>query len=310
MKKLISILTYVILLILIIVFVRNNYEDFLNIPKISFFYFSIMLILSLIALYFNGIRIKLFGDYYNITLKLKEWFGLAAVTTMGNYLTPFRAGVAARAVYLKKMYNFSYTSFLTTITASYVVRFLIYGLMGILVLVIIYLNYNFFNLLGSLFFIVVFLGTIFVLLFAPSFSKSKNKFFNWIIKIVNEWKLMSKNPMFLLKLGLVELIFMILLGIRLIFAYKAFNLDITGETMFIIFLISIFSTISIYLGITPGGLGITELIITLFSKLIGFTATQGLYVALLDRLASIIIVFILGPIFSYFLLRKVNDNSS
>ena len=140
MKKLISILTYVILLILIIVFVRNNYEDFLNIPKISFFYFSIMLILSLIALYFNGIRIKLFGDYYNITLKLKEWFGLAAVTTMGNYLTPFRAGVAARAVYLKKMYNFSYTSFLTTITASYVVRFLIYGLMGILVLVIIYLR--------------------------------------------------------------------------------------------------------------------------------------------------------------------------
>ncbi|MBI2667370.1 flippase-like domain-containing protein, partial [Candidatus Woesearchaeota archaeon] len=166
-KYFLTILVYLILAVLTIIFIRNNYGDFASIPEISVFYFSLMILVSFISLFVNGLRIKLFGDYYNINLKKKEWFGLAAVTTMDNYLTPFRGGVAVRALYLRKVYNFPFKSFLTTIVASYTIRILIYSLFGIILSIISLTYYEIFNLWVFILFIGLFLISLIIVLFSP-----------------------------------------------------------------------------------------------------------------------------------------------
>lgn len=299
-KYFLTILVYLILAVLTIIFIRNNYGDFASIPEISVFYFSLMILVSFISLFVNGLRIKLFGDYYNINLKKKEWFGLAAVTTMDNYLTPFRGGVAVRALYLRKVYNFPFKSFLTTIVASYTIRILIYSLFGIILSIISLTYYEIFNLWVFILFIGLFLISLIIVLFSPTFSIRKNKFLNWIIHILNDWRSISKNYKFLIKLGLIEFLFVSFMGIRLFFSYKAFNLSVP---LLVVLIIAILSTLSVFLAVTPAGLGVTELVITLSSAFVGLQLTEGGSVALLDRLSSVIIAFSFGTIFNYILMK-------
>ncbi len=301
MKKSITISVYLVLFILVAIFLKNNYEEFIGIPKISFLYFSLMISISFISMYTNGQRVKLFADYYNIKLKFREWFGLAAVTTMGNYLTPFRGGVAARAFYLKKIHNFPYKSFLTTMAASYIMRFLVYSLFGIILSIFTLSYYNIFNIWIFIIFIGLFLFSLFLVLFSPTFSNKENKFFNWIIQVINEWKPISKDYKLLFKLAIFEFLFVSFMGIRLFFSYKAFNLSVP---LMVVLIIAILSTLSIFLALTPAGLGVTELVITLSSTFIGLTAVEGVYVALLDRLSSVIVAFSFGIISSYILMRN------
>jgi uncharacterized protein (TIRG00374 family) len=62
--------------------------------------------------------------------------------------------------------------------------------------------------------------------------------------------------------------------------------------------------LGILVAITPAGLGIQEAI-TVFSALtIGIGATEALSAALLGRAISLVVLFILGPIFSHYLLRN------
>jgi len=303
MKKLMTLLVYLVLLILLFIFIKNNYNDFTSIPKISFRYLPLMIFLSFLGLYINGIRIKLFSSYYNINLKIKEWMGLAAITVMGNYLTP-RGGVIARGFYLKKIHNFPYATFLTTMTALYIIRFLVYGLSGLLLTVLALIYLNIFNIWIFIAFLLLTLATLFLIFFPPEFRRRNNKILDWIINIINGWKLLSKDSRLLYKLSVYELFFVLIMGTRLFFAYRSFDLSVP---IFIIFIISIFSTISTLISITPAGLGVTEFIITLSSTFLGLTVAEGLQVALLDRLASVIISFSFGLIYSYILMNNSNS---
>ena len=61
------------------------------------------------------------------------------------------------------------------------------------------------------------------------------------------------------------------------------------------------------ISITPAGFGITESL-TIFSALtIGITPVQSLSVAVIRRITRMLILFILGPIFSYLLIKRKPD---
>jgi uncharacterized membrane protein YbhN (UPF0104 family) len=72
-----------------------------------------------------------------------------------------------------------------------------------------------------------------------------------------------------------------------------------------VLVISLFSYFSILINITPSNLGISEATITLASTLLGTSAGAGLTVSLLIRATTILVVFTLGPIYSYLLTREL-----
>src|SRR3989344_2059808 len=189
---------------------------------------------------------------------------------------------------------------------------LVYLVLLILLFIFIKNNYNDFTsipkisfrylpLMIFLSFLLLTLATLFLIFFPPEFRRRNNKILDWIINIINGWKLLSKDSRLLYKLSVYELFFVLIMGTRLFFAYRSFDLSVP---IFIIFIISIFSTISTLISITPAGLGVTEFIITLSSTFLGLTVAEGLQVALLDRLASVIISFSFGLIYSYILMNN------
>jgi len=299
-RKIISILVLILIVIISIYFIRDNLDEFNNIPKVSFSYIIPMTILVILTVFVNGLGIKVFGKYYDIKLGINEWFGLSSITAMGNYMTPFRGGVAARAVYLKKVYNLPYTSFLTTIAASYIVRFFVYGLFGILLSFIIFKSYNFFNkTIISVFFVIIIISFI-ALIIPPTFGKTKYKYLNYIIKVVNEWNIMRKNYSFLFKVLLFDTVVWILASLRLYLAFKSFSFEVP---FLFVLLISILFMLAFFLSITPAGLGIVEAVIAFSAEAIGAGFLPGIYAGILDRIISTIVVFVLGSIFSYTLMK-------
>ena len=91
----------------------------------------LLFLMSVAMLAANGLCLRIFAKKFSIHLKWKEWFGLASVTAMGNYLTPFSGGLVARAAYLKHRYDFPYAHFLAMLAANYMIAFAVISVTGI-----------------------------------------------------------------------------------------------------------------------------------------------------------------------------------
>lgn len=131
-KRIFQILVLIILIVWFAVYFYQNIDDFKQLKIINAVYFVPLCIFFILFLINNGLILKYFLESFKIKLEFKEWFGLSVITTMGNYLTPFRGGAVARAVYLKKIHQFSYSYFLSTLAGIYIVIFLVYSFIGLL----------------------------------------------------------------------------------------------------------------------------------------------------------------------------------
>jgi len=95
-------------------------------------------------------------------------------------------------------------------------------------------------------------------------------------------------------------------ALSLYLEFKVFGMDLSISAA--IFLAAM-GSLSLLISITPGGLGISEAIIVFSASTLGITPIQSLSAALAGRLVSVIVLFILGPIFSYLLIKRgVSDD--
>ena len=191
--NILSIVTLIILIALLIYYIGKNKESFstLTIANPS------LLVILIILFVFSYFLIAILNNELMKALGLKmiigESFALSIITGFYNLITPFRGGMAARAVYLKKKYDFAYVNFLATLSAIYVLIFLVASILG---LVSAWSIYSMTGLISLP--IVVLLGAIFlffsmVILISPNIPEQKNRWLNRFIKVINGWNLIKKT---------------------------------------------------------------------------------------------------------------------
>ena len=119
--------------------------------------------------------------------------------------------------------------------------------------------------------------------------------------MINGWHLIKNNKRLLFFIIVLSSLQILISAWMLQLQFHVFGIGISF--MKVLFLTSI-SSLGIIIGITPAGLGIQEAI-TVFSALtLGISPVQSLSVALLGRAISFVVLFILGPICSWWLLKK------
>ena len=261
----------------------------------------LLIVLRLLFLGLNGYFLKIFARLFNVKLAVWEWFGLAFVTTMGNYLTPFSGGMLVRATYLKVRHAFPYAQFISLLAASYLLTFWVAGVLGLVAVLQLGAVTGGETLL--LIFFAVLVTAVTLIFFLPTFKLPSQ----WrIIKIVNEmlvgWGKIRTNSGLLLRLGSINLVSMLLNGLAFWLAFHALDISVSFPKALLISLSAVFSVV---LTITPGNLGIREAIIGLTGELIGIGVGEGLIVALLIRASTLVSAFTLGPLFSYRLTREL-----
>lgn len=305
-SKIISVLILFLILALAFFFIYKNLSDFKSLTIVSphlIFYIIIFFIINYIII---GIILKELIYPMDVKLSLKEAFQISVVTGFYNLITPFRGGMAARALYLKKKHNFSYSSFFATLSASYVLTFLIAGFLGLLSTYLIYSKEGILSIPLLILFLGAFTSMLLIITVSPKFKPSKNNYINKFINVINGWHLIKSKIKLILTISILTAMQILISSYMLQLQFQVFGIEISF--MKCLFLSSI-GALSILIAITPANLGIAEAI-TVFSALtIGISAAQSLSAAILGRLIQTIILFILGPIFSYILIKPLNSEN-
>ena len=299
-KKFLSIFILCAFVFWLLVYLYLHGTDFKSLSLVSLWLIFILIILIILSYFVIGLTTKILLKPLYIKLGVFESIAMALMTGFYNLITPFKGGFAARAVYLNKKHSSSYTDFVAAISANYIMAFLAAAILGIISSSIIFIYTSNFNLPIFL----IFTATIIICLIMVYFYKilpyTRFKILNYFIAIVNGYYIIRKHRKTIVYTFILSFVQVIIGAIMLMIQFRIFSINLNFiEAVFL----SSIGMVGLILAVTPAGLGINEAIIVFASLILGISPVSSLSAALLGRAVSILVLFILGPIASYLLLK-------
>ncbi len=306
-RNIYKILIYIIVFIGSVYFLYKSKDEFSELRIQNYILILPLIILNILFFISNGLVTKIIIEIFNVRLSFKEWLGLSVTNTLGNYISPFRGGSISNALYLKKRYSFSYTSFISMLSGTYIIIFWINSLVGIISLILTNIFYDIYSSIILILFIFSFISLSFIIIIAPRFPATRHTFINKFIQVINDWNIIRKKVDVLFKISLIAVLNIIIMTLM---SYIEFQLIGIKIGLLKLLVISLFSTFSIFLSITPANLGIREAFSIYSGQLLGIPISQVLAVSIIDRLINFLLSLILGVYYSNILLNKTSENVS
>ncbi|MDY6905676.1 MAG: lysylphosphatidylglycerol synthase transmembrane domain-containing protein [Thermodesulfobacteriota bacterium] len=285
---------------LIVLYIHKNKNVFSVLDSISPLLVVVMIICWLIIYALRGYRIKLLLQLFCVRSDPREWFGITMVGAMSSYLIP-QAGFLAKGGYFKTTKNLSIPNYLSTQIIDYMVLFLSNSLVGISI--IFFVNIEPELKIAITVFFTLFALCFVILYFIRNLGYYIEKRFNSIkaISIIQGILLVYKYPILLFKLIIANILSIFVLGLWYYLAYLSINIHI--QLIDAVFF-GIVLNFSIAVRLTPGNIGIQELILAFLSNLLAVKYVDGLTAAMILRSISIILSFSLGILFYFILLKN------
>ena len=119
---------------------------------------------------------------------------------------------------------------------------------------------------------------------------------------VEGWHEIKKHKSVLVKIFLINLLNILAGAIGMFFAYRVFGIEINFISA--LFLVCV-GALSGLIAITPSNLGISEAVYAFSGLVVGISPVYSISVSVLWRAVHFVIIGILGPIYSYILIRHV-----
>ena len=300
-KKLISAGIVILTIALAVWYISANAEEFLSLRFVSPWHIALMIPIFIVMYFVIGVNTQVLLRPFGLNLRNGEAFALSIMTGFYNLIMPFRGGMAARAIYLKKKHKFPYTNFMATLGASYVLVYLMAAVLGLVASYFIFAESGRFSWIVSGIFLLLFLGMLGITFISPRFKEPRNKWLARFVRVLNGWHLIKGNARVIVSVLALSCVQLLLSAVMLKLQFAVFGWEISFWSALFI---SSLASLSLLVGLTPAGLGIQEAFQIFTGVAIGIDATQTLTAALLGRAVSLVVLFILGPIFSWVLVRK------
>jgi uncharacterized membrane protein YbhN (UPF0104 family) len=262
-----------------------------------------MIGVQLLSLLANGLVGRELVAEFGVRLSPLEWYGLAVVNALGNYLPLPQGGALARGVYLKRVHRLPYMTYAATLLVTYVSAVALYGVIGLAGLAMLrYLGrpspmllwLAFGALAGSL------------LLFTP----------------LARWAPLPKR-LVELNVGLATLRRHHLLARIVALQAALVALTTTGlwlachsipsggaVTWPMAMMLGLMILASGIANVTPGNIGIEQFVAELAGRLLHVPIGVGLLASAIYRAVAIITIFALGPVLSALLAQRKPANAN
>lgn len=248
----------------------------------------------------NGFVLRQLMLPFNISLTVKEWLGLAAVTSAGNYLAPLVGGPTFRAIYLKKKHHLAYTDFLSSLAGIYILVFFTNSLVGLVTLGLVYIIDGQSSLLISFVLGLIFLSLLLIILFSPQVGESPLPIIKNICRVINGWHRIRKERRIMAAVVFAALMNIFLAAAAGTLEYAILGSSISPEK---VVLITIVSMLALLINLTPGALGIRESLAIFSASVVNIPPYLVLATSLLDRLVSLVASLACGS-YAYAILKK------
>lgn len=285
-------------------YVKVHFSDFRSIAGIglsNFGFVVLMIVLSIITIYTNGLLLDITTGTFGVRLGFGESFSLAVITNFYNFIAPFRGGLGARAFYLKQKHKFSYTDFLAALSAVYVIIFFVTSIAGLASMFFVRQRKGVFSLVIFYLFLGMLLFLLSVIIFSPKIREGKSKWLNRFIRVINGWHIIKSDKKAVMATSVIAFIQLILGAVGTIATYRVIGVNID---FFAALFLTCINFISLVVSITPSNVGIGDAISIFSAKLIGVTMINAVAVSVLVRVVGLITIGLLGPVFCYFLFKN------
>tara|TARA_B100001939_G_scaffold339458_1_gene346255 strand:- start:2529 stop:3434 length:906 start_codon:yes stop_codon:yes gene_type:complete len=288
LKKIVNNLITLSIIVFIFLYLFNNREileevnyNWLFILGILFFSIARYLISSLID-------IKLFENV-NVNLKFYESLNLTIINTLGNIAAPMKVGSGLKVSYLKTKHGLSIYKYFV-VNTHYAIFHLFISM--VILLFVILANeekyqYEMLISITTLFLITI---SLFLVIKNFDFNKYKNKINKYIFDLISvlNFNVVSKNIFQIIFYSMLHLLFGFI-NLYLIFRLIGLN-NMFVESIYF----NLITTLSSVVTITPGNIGILELIHIILKDLYSLNSGQVVFVSIVSRIVSLISLLMLN----------------
>ncbi len=307
MKKTTVNLLLILVIACILAFFLAKPGLFVNLKELSIPDLIFLLALGGFSLFPLAYQFRYLVLVFNVILPFREWFGLTVANAMYNYLSPARGGMVARAFFLKRKYNFPLTEYGALLMGLFWFSFLVSSLLALILGILCYSPENKMSALIIVASISILVGTIAIGVAGLWFDLSKipipiTRLRTILGTFSRGLKKFQTNKRLIPPITGFSLALIFVYALRLYWTYRALGIPLDFEK---VLLLQAFINISAVISLTPGNFGIHEGIAGALAGYLGMSPDQALLGVLVDRAITIIVVFIVGFIYSRILLHSL-----
>jgi uncharacterized protein (TIRG00374 family) len=285
---------------LIAVYLYRNRGVFENLKNIEISLILLIIFFQILTVFSDAFINQRIINILEKSLKFKESLLLQYSNNFINKIFS-KGGAIFRGYYLKSVFKLPYSKYISTLAGLYIIAFLVYSFLGLISLAIIYSRIGVYNLVVTVFFIGLFCVTLFLILTKSKLKiNRKTRLGNIVGNLIDGWEQIRKEPRELMIIFVVKLILLSLTVILNILIYKSLGVELgIVESVYM----STISIMTLFINLTPAGIGIKEGIYMFSSQLISLDPDIILLGSLVGRAIVLIPSVILGGL-SYLILTK------
>jgi uncharacterized protein (TIRG00374 family) len=299
-KKNLGLIISILLIAIFLWYFVTHINDFGILLKIDFVFVILLICTYIGGIVINGIFMKWSIALFGKNIKFIESIRVSLISTVGNFFAPAGSGLAFRAVYLKKRHSLAYSDYTSIVFCNYIFAFLVNAILGLVALYVLRSHYSNSFIILAIFFIILLIASITALFLRVNEKNKtyKNKLvarvMDALVKISNGWRLILTNKKLMLGLFGLMIANTALLILSTYFIMSAIGIQLSVASLV---LFSALGSLSVFINITPGNLGVKEAIYIIFSTVIGLTTAQILSAALIDRVVLFTVIFLLWLVY-------------
>ncbi|MFA5238460.1 MAG: lysylphosphatidylglycerol synthase transmembrane domain-containing protein [Phycisphaerae bacterium] len=237
-------------------------------------------------------------------LKVKTGFGdmlmLQHASLLLNYV-PMKFGTVFRANYLKRHYGLAYTHFATFFLYITFLMTAVAATAGLAVLLGIYGLGEYENKILAVVFTITIIGSLSFLIVPLPLPAGKGRLSSTFRKFLTGRSQISKDRKTILEVAALLGVNFLFDAVRLWIIYSSMgeNVNVAGFLM-----LGALSFVVLFVGLTPGSLGIREFVLGFGATIAGVPMEVGILAAMIDRAITVSYIFVAGGICAIWLWHK------
>jgi uncharacterized membrane protein YbhN (UPF0104 family) len=255
----------------------------------------------------NGVFIALVTSAFRIRLQTLEWLALSFASSFANYFLPFKGGTGIRALYMLHLHRFPITEFVSTLGIMYLMHVVVNGVMALVGMGLIATGGGPTNAILLSFFALVSLAGIVIILIDFEIGSHHERFpMRQLARVLAAWRTVRADRALVVKLWSLMLVFALATVWQCRAAFMAASITLSWDGVLVY---AASKNLATLVSLTPGSLGVVELISIYLGSVLGYDTADALMVQSLIRAVAIVVLLLVGPFAMLYLRNKLRAAS-
>lgn len=290
MNKWLKYIFAIVILFFLVLYLSKHWGQLKGLLDFSFAQLAGLMVLCFLATLNSSMVVKLMLGSLKVKTHLWDMFLVHNAAVLLNYV-PMKFGTLFRASYLKKHYGLKYTQFATFFVYLTILMTVVAAALGLVLLLIFHgLGDHEKKIFAGIFLVILLVLLVFLKFPLPIPNGSGR------ISVLLRNFLVGRNQMSAdIKTNLAAALFLMLTflitGLRIGIIYSCLGYSL-GLSSYVI--LGVIGFVVLFIGLTPGSLGIRELFLGFGAMALGAPLEIGLFVATIDRAVALVYSILIG----------------